>query len=145
MIFSPHMHIGIIGNGKMGHGIFQYLSEFEFQLSIVCEEEEQADALKATFQKKTARLLKNGIITAEQAEHRLRAISINSDLSILSTADLIIEAIPEVIDLKRKLFSRIEKIAKPSCIFTSNTSSIPPSELFSGIRNKENCAGLHFF
>ena len=144
-MFSPQNHIGIIGSGKMGTGIFQYLSEFEFRLSLVCEKEEQAEILKAAFEKKIKRLLKNGIITAEQAEKRLTSTCISSGLSIVNNAGLIIEAIPEDIILKRDLFSELEKTAKPDCIFTSNTSSIPPSELFLNMKRKENCAGLHFF
>jgi 3-hydroxybutyryl-CoA dehydrogenase len=144
-MFSPEMHIGIVGNGKMGAGIFQYLTDFRFKLSLVCERKDQVDTAKAVLEKKTARLLKNGIITPVQTEKRLNSIFISSDLSILNTADLIIEAVPEEISLKMKLFTEIEKLTKPDCIFTSNTSSIPPSELFENMMHKENCAGLHFF
>lgn len=144
-MFSPQDHIGIIGSGKMGTGIFQHLSEFEFRLSLVCEKEEQANIHRAAYEKKMMRLLKNGIITAEQAEKRLTSTCISSELSIINNADMIIEAIPEDIILKRKLFSELEKTVLSDCIFTSNTSSIPPSELFLNMRRKELCAGLHFF
>ena len=145
MSFSPQMHIGIIGAGKMGTSVFQFLAGFEFSISLLCENEEQAVVLRNSFEKKNSRLLKNGILTPEQSQKRSSSVFIGPQISVLEGSDLIIEAIPENILLKKKIFSDLEKLVKPGCIITSNTSSIPPSDLFSEMKMKENCAGLHFF
>jgi 3-hydroxyacyl-CoA dehydrogenase len=136
--------VGIVGEGKMGTGIFYYLLEFPFELVWVCSEVADVEKLSRQFGKRIRRSLDAGII--DRAKHdRLLATPITTDANALKDCDLVIEAIPEEPGLKMKLFNRLDKIVKPGAIFTSNSSSINPSRLMPEPDNSRQIAGLHFF
>jgi 3-hydroxybutyryl-CoA dehydrogenase len=136
--------VGIIGEGKMGTGIFNYLVDFDLDLVWVCSAEADADKISRQFGKKIKRALDAGIIDKERFEY-LQGTLISKDLNSVHDCDLIIEAIPELLALKKDMFVQLDKIVKPGAIFASNSSSINPSELFPASRRSGNFMGLHFF
>jgi 3-hydroxybutyryl-CoA dehydrogenase len=92
------------------------------------------------------RFLKKGVITEEQVKETLERIHPTMDLKeAIADADLIIEAIPENLKLKKDLFSEINQESKPDAIFASNTSSISITELASSTNRPEKFCGMHFF
>jgi 3-hydroxybutyryl-CoA dehydrogenase len=136
--------VGVIGEGKMGSGIFSYLLPYHFELFWVCSSGADIDKITRQLQKKIIRSLDAGIIDRVQFE-RHRQISISHDKSVLKNCDLIIEAIPEIADLKRNLFSDLDNIVKSGAIFTSNSSSINPSEIAPEGPRAGKFTGMHFF
>lgn len=144
-MFSPEMHITIIGSGKMGTDIFHFLSGFNFNLSVVCGNEELSVEMRESFEKIINRMIRNGVISDSDARIQLKNTRFGSTHELVENADMVIEAIYEDLALKKGLFDNLGKLIKPGCIVASNTSSILPSVLFRDMKRKENCAGLHFF
>ncbi|HNX87227.1 MAG TPA: 3-hydroxyacyl-CoA dehydrogenase family protein [Bacteroidales bacterium] len=136
--------IGIIGEGKMGSGIFNYLLDRDFTLVWNCSEVADVEKIRKQFEKKLTRWLSTGLIDTGK-HHLLEQTIISKDSSVLTDCDLLIEAIPENLPMKRELFARLDGFVKPSCIFTSNSSSINPSLISSATGRKGQFAGLHFF
>lgn len=135
--------IGIIGSGKMGSDLFNYLSDFNFQLVWFTRNLDHKLHLTKTFQKKIKRQLKHGIITHEVFDFKNR-YKITDCLEDFGNADLIIESVIEEKEIKRELFKRLDQIVKPSCILASNSSSVLPSEL-SEVKRPNRILGIHFF
>ena len=132
--------VGIIGSGKMGSDIFNYLSEFDFNLKWFILFDDEKEKLHKSFQKKINRKLKHNLITEEEFNLKNKYL-FSTDLFQFNDCDLIIESIPEDINLKKELFSKLDYIVNNNCIFVSNSSSILPSKL----SNKRVIAGMHFF
>jgi len=137
--------IGIIGCGKMGNDIFNYLSGFPFQISVVCETIGQAEKFNSTWQKKQKRSKKYGLINDNTYEENLNRVSCSTHLQSLSDTDLIIESITENINLKSELFKILDEIVSRKAIITTNTSSIPIDTLIPTSHRADKFLGLHFF
>jgi 3-hydroxybutyryl-CoA dehydrogenase len=137
--------VGIIGEGKMGTNLFYYLLDFGFLLTWVCSKDADTEKITRTFNKKIKRLAEAGIINETNCSKILANTDITSDIQQLKNCDLVIEAIPEDIDLKQQLFARLEKIVSSDCVIASNSSSIRPSELSGLLISKNRVVGLHFF
>jgi 3-hydroxybutyryl-CoA dehydrogenase len=138
-------NIGIIGEGKMGTNLLYYLLDMDFDLTWICSREADLDKLQKYFRKKMARSLEAGILDEERFHDILEHVKISKEVTDLASCDLIIEAISEDPEAKRRLFRLLDKIATPGCIFTSNSSSINPSELIPSENRKDKFTGLHFF
>ncbi|MCK9422855.1 MAG: 3-hydroxyacyl-CoA dehydrogenase family protein [Bacteroidales bacterium] len=135
---------GIIGEGKMGSGIFNYLLDFDLELTWICSKEADIGKIQKQFGKRINRSLEVGIID-ENKYRSLQKTIISREISDLYQCDLIIEAIPEDIGLKRSLFEQLHPVINPGCIFASNSSSINPSILSTPDLRQDKFIGLHFF
>lgn len=132
--------VGIIGSGKMGSDIFNYLSDFNYELIWHILLEDEREKLQKSFIKKTKRQLKHGLI--DQQAHDFKAnFVLTSDFQDFSDCDLIIESIIEDIDIKREVYNELERIVKEDCILVSNSSSILPNSLSDSLV----IYGMHFF
>jgi 3-hydroxybutyryl-CoA dehydrogenase len=138
-------NIGVIGEGKMGSSIFLYLNSFDFKLTWICSSAQEAEKARKTFVKKTRFLFQSGILTEAQYNSKSEKTTISCSHSDLSECDLIIEAITENADTKRLLFSSLDRVVNSECIFTSNSSSIIPSQMALSELRSQKMAGLHFF
>lgn len=136
--------IGIIGSGKMGSDIFNFLSDFNFDLLWFTRDAEHKEVLRNMYNKKIRRQLKHGILNQEIFDFR-NQYKITNRLNDLFDCDLIIESVIEEFDVKSTLFYELDKMVKPSCILASNSSSILPSELAEVVQRKNRLIGLHFF
>ncbi|HNY01456.1 MAG TPA: 3-hydroxyacyl-CoA dehydrogenase family protein [Bacteroidales bacterium] len=136
--------IGIVGEGKMGAGLFQLVSESGFSLVWLCSLEADTEKLGSQFARRLKRALEAGILTPGQVEKRAATV-ITSDPQALHDCDLVIEAIPEELGLKRDLFRQLDGIVQSGCIFASNSSSINPSEMAPASPRARRFAGIHFF
>ncbi|MGC8567390.1 MAG: 3-hydroxyacyl-CoA dehydrogenase [Caldisphaera sp.] len=137
--------IGIVGSGTMGRGIAQLFSSIgkdiyisDISLDLV---EKAISSIKANFQK----LFDKGKISEEQVKDFISHLHVTKEIEELSGCDLIIEAIPENINLKKDFFQNIEKIVDSNCILATNTSSLSVTEIASVCQKPERVAGLHFF
>ena len=138
-------NIGIIGEGKMGSNIFYYLLDFGFTMTWVCSDEADTEKIQKAFLKKIKRSLDSGIIGNAAFDDKIKNTRITNRIEDLSSCDLIIEAIPENLQLKQELFLKVDVIAGPDCILATNSSSIKPSELVPSESRRERLIGLHFF
>ena len=137
--------IGVVGEGKMGSSIFLYLNGFDFHLTWLCSSEPEKDKALKTFLKKTRLLFQSGVLTELAYLAKSENTKVTVSVDDLKDCDLIIEAITEDIDAKRMLFESLHKIVNANCIFTTNSSSIIPTQLISSESRKDKIAGLHFF
>lgn len=137
--------IGIIGEGKMGTNLFQYLLSFGFPLRWITSSEADHEKIRNNVQKKLQRSADAGIMSGEEFRFLKEHITISTHLSDLSSCKLILEAIPENLQLKRDILRKAASCAGSDCILATNSSSITPSELVTSGMRKEQLIGLHFF
>lgn len=137
--------VGIVGEGKMGSGIFHSLIGQPFRLRWIGSRNADVESLKNQVDKKIRRAVKTGTMSQQQAEIFLAQTVISSDLHDAADCDLIIEAIPEVVQMKQELFQDLDHTVQPSCILASNSSSINPSALFTGTGRDSMIIGIHYF
>ncbi len=137
--------VGVVGCGLMGSGIAQVAAMAGFP-TVVREVSE--DLLKkglASIEKSLARFVAKGQLSAEQQSQTLECLKPTLKLDDFADCDLVIEAVTENLDLKRKTFAELDKIVKPDAIFASNTSSISITEMMTATRRGPRFLGLHFF
>lgn len=138
-------NIGIAGEGKMGTSLFLYLLGYDFRLVWLCSGTGGKDKAMKLAGKKMNILRQSGVMTAQEYALKSGQINITDNPADLKDCDLIIEAIPEDIDLKNTLLRLLDSFINPKCLFTTNSSSIAPSRLDIPDLRKERFAGMHFF
>jgi 3-hydroxybutyryl-CoA dehydrogenase len=138
--------IAVIGAGTMGAGIAQVaaLSYFDVRLFDARAEAVQAALLKAKSQIEKD-VLKLGMSGADVAQAFTRLRGASSLEEAVSDADLVVEAVPEQLDLKRLLFKEISERTPAHAVLASNTSSLSVSELARGSKDPSRVIGMHFF
>ncbi len=137
--------IGILGSGKMGSDIFEYLLQFDLQLTWLTRSEQSKQKKILETEKKLSRFVRWGALTQGEYESKRRHIDITNDINHLKNADFIIECISEELEAKKNLLRSVEMIIDQKAIILTNTSSLPLSEIFGLMKCKNRCAGLHFF
>jgi 3-hydroxyacyl-CoA dehydrogenase len=136
--------VGIVGEGKMGSGIFYHLMEKGVELVWITSQLADLEKLNRQIVRRRQRIKKAGSGASTNSDTTSSPI-LGKELSLLSDCDLVIEAIPEDAKMKKSLLAQLDMITKPEAILVSNTSSIKPSEIAPKGPRSENFAGLHFF
>ena len=139
------MNVAIIGSGTMGSGIAQVAATAGCFVKIY---DTNADALsrsKIAIEKTLEMLLGKGKIDSDEKNRIFGAISYVNDLQDLSDSDLIIEAIVENLEIKRKLFSDLESVVAENTILASNTSSLSIASIAASCQKSDRVIGIHFF
>ncbi|MCH8201211.1 MAG: 3-hydroxyacyl-CoA dehydrogenase family protein [Chloroflexi bacterium] len=142
--------IGIIGGGVMGSGIGQALAVGGAQVTIRDVNDEMIAKSRATIVEGRYGLnrgVERGKTTQEEADAALSRLSWTTDVAGLADVDLIIEAVPEQLDLKKKVFGELDAVVKPEAIFASNTSGLAISDINKGVSEarRGRFVGMHFF
>ena len=139
--------IAVLGAGLMGHGITQVAAQIgKYEVSMRDIEQKFIDNGMNMIRDSLQRFLKKDQITEQQMNEILARIHPTLDLKeAVSKADLIIEAAPENIELKKTIFREVDTYAPPHAIIASNTSSVSITELASATKRPEKVAGMHFF
>lgn len=133
------------GAGLMGAGIAQVCAAAGYGVILW---DINADMLQKSIDKMSASLQKrvdNSKMTAEERNAILNNISTSTNLALAKEAQLVIEAIPEDIEIKNSLFKQLDEICPAETIFASNTSSLPISSLANATKREDRFIGLHFF
>ena len=115
--------LGVVGAGQMGNGIAHVAAAAGLSVSLVDVEEGFLRKARATIEKNLERELAKGKRTADERDAALSRLSETTDLSRLTDADLVIEAIVEDEAAKRDLFRRLDSVCAPETLLASNTSS----------------------
>ncbi len=136
--------IGIAGAGTMGQGIAQVCASAGYQVVLYDVAETQLASAKNLILKSLQVAVEKGKLKADESSQVLSRIQFQPDINQLK-ADLIIEAALEKLDIKRELFIKLEAINSESSILTTNTSSIPVTQIASALKHPQRFAGLHFF
>jgi 3-hydroxybutyryl-CoA dehydrogenase len=137
--------VGVIGCGLMGSGIAQVAAQSGFQVIVHEVSEDLLGKGIGRIQGFVGKDLEKGKIPKEEAEAVLKRLKGTINLEDLADCDLIIEAIVENMEVKRKLYNSLDKLCKPETIFVSNTSSLPIIEMAAATNRQDKVGGLHFF
>ncbi len=142
--------IGIVGGGVMGSGIGQALAIGGAQVTIRDVNDEMIANSRSTIVEGRYGLnrgVERGKTTQEEADAALSRLSWTTDVADLAGVDLIIEAVPEDIDLKKKVFGELDGAVKPQAVFASNTSGLAIADISQGVSEarRPQFIGMHFF
>jgi 3-hydroxyacyl-CoA dehydrogenase/enoyl-CoA hydratase/3-hydroxybutyryl-CoA epimerase len=137
--------IGILGAGMMGAGIALVAAQAGIEVVLVDQDQNSANKGKEYSEKYLTDGIKRGKISEKIREKTLSRILATDDYTKLSDADLVIEAVFEDTKVKSDVTKAAVEVIHKDCIFASNTSTLPISELAKASKNPENYIGIHFF
>jgi 3-hydroxybutyryl-CoA dehydrogenase len=137
--------VAVVGGGFMGTGIAESVAVAGLPVVI---SERDADEVQRADERLTAsleRAVRGGKLEPPAAREVRERIAVVSDLGRIRGADLVVEAVPEDVALKERVFAAVDEVVGEQAIIASNTSSIPVSQLAVKVRRPERVLGLHFF
>jgi len=139
--------VAVLGAGLMGHGIAQVAAQFGgYRVYMRDVEQRFLDRGMQMITDSLGKFVKRGSITEERAKQVLSAITPTLDLKLaVQEADLVIEAVPENVEIKRQIFREVDALAPENSVIASNTSSISITMLGSFTKRPERVCGMHFF
>jgi 3-hydroxybutyryl-CoA dehydrogenase len=137
--------VGIVGSGIMGSGLAEVAAKAGFEVVLRSRAQATADAMIAGLEKALAKQVERGKL--EDAERaavlgRVRAVS---DLAELADCDLVIESVVEDLEVKKHLFSELDRVCGDATILATNTSTLPVIEMAMNTGRPERVCGVHFF
>jgi 3-hydroxybutyryl-CoA dehydrogenase len=137
--------VGVIGLGTMGAGIAEVFARNGLRVVGVEQDSAGLERGQAHLRASTSRALSRGKLTEDQAAALLGRISLTTDLADLADVDLVIEAVPERLDLKTSVLAEVDRIVRPDVVLASNTSSLSVTELSVRTGRPSRVVGMHFF
>ena len=136
--------IAVLGAGQMGNGIAQVAACAGYDVTMIDIKQEYVDKGLAAIENSLSRVVKKERMTAEEAANALARVKIATDKSAAADADLVVEAIPEIPELKFSTFAELDQICKPEAILASNTSSISINAIAAATSRPDRVIGMHF-
>jgi 3-hydroxyacyl-CoA dehydrogenase/enoyl-CoA hydratase/3-hydroxybutyryl-CoA epimerase len=137
--------VAVLGAGMMGAAIAYVCAKAGIDVVLKDVTVEAAQKGKSYSEKLEAKALERGKTTEEKSRGLLDRIHPTADAADAAGADLVIEAVFESVELKHKVFAEIEPVVAPDAVLGSNTSTLPITELATGVKRSEDFIGLHFF
>jgi 3-hydroxybutyryl-CoA dehydrogenase len=141
--------IGVLGCGLMGSGIAQVCATAGFDVTVLEVEQKYLDKGFAGIEKSLAKFaerpVEKGGITPQQKDEIRARLKGTTKKENLADCDIVIEAIIENVEEKKKMYASLDDIVKKDAIFASNTSSISVTELLTAVKRPERLIGMHFF
>ena len=136
--------VAVIGAGTMGNGIAQTFAMSGAKVSLIDVDKEIVSKGLAAIRSSLDRFVKKGTLTQEQANESAMRVSGNWELGPAMGASLVVEAVVEKIEVKRKVFSELDQICGPSTILATNTSSISITAIAASTKRPDKVIGMHF-
>ncbi|MCX6174240.1 MAG: 3-hydroxyacyl-CoA dehydrogenase NAD-binding domain-containing protein [Ignavibacteriales bacterium] len=137
-------YVAIIGGGVMGQGIAQTIANAGVDVLLIEKSEEQLERAKENLTATMEREIARWALTQSEMNSVLSRIKWTTELSEIPECDIIIEAVDENYDLKRKIFKELDLIAKPETIFISNTSTLSLTKIAEVTNRRDRIIGMHF-
>jgi 3-hydroxybutyryl-CoA dehydrogenase len=137
--------VGVVGLGTMGAGIAEVLARNGIRVYGVEQDAAALNRGRAHVAHSTRRAVSKGKLSAQDAAALLDRVTFTTDLADLAGVDLVIEAIPERLELKRGLFQQLDSICGADAIFATNTSSLSVTEISVATSRPGRVVGIHFF
>ena len=136
----------VLGAGLMGNGIAQVCAQVGYTVSMRDVEQRFIDSGMNSIKKNLGRAVEKQKMSQGDMDATLSRITPIVDLKeAVKDADLVVEAIPEIMDLKKSTFRELDEICPPHTILASNTSSLSITEMAAATKRPEKCIGMHFF
>ncbi|WP_374929156.1 3-hydroxyacyl-CoA dehydrogenase family protein [Kytococcus sedentarius] len=137
--------VGVVGLGTMGAGIVEVFARGGLQVVGVEMTPELAERGRGLLEKSTGRALEKGKLDEAGRQKILDAVTFTTELSDLADVDLVVEAVPEKMEIKHDIFGRLDAATKPEAILATNTSSLSVTEIAAGTQRRDRVVGMHFF
>lgn len=137
--------IGIIGSGAMGSGIAQVAAMAGTDVVIYDQNDAALQRAKEAIAQSLAKFMEKGKISVEEMNAAFGRIKFADGLMAMTEVDMVIEAIIEDLEIKKRLFHELEKIVSTECVLASNTSSLSISAIGSVCEHPQRFIGVHFF
>lgn len=136
--------IAVLGAGQMGNGIAQVAACAGYEVVMIDIKQDYLDKGLAAIENSLSRVVKKERMTQQDADAAISLISTSTEKTSASDADLIVEAIPEIPELKFSTFAELDSICKPEAILASNTSSISINAIADATNRPDRVIGMHF-
>jgi enoyl-CoA hydratase/3-hydroxyacyl-CoA dehydrogenase len=138
--------VTVIGSGEMGRGIALVFAQYGNDVSLEDSFPQALEKAKKYIDENLSKMVEKGIIkSGEDKEIRSRIRYFGTLEECVRDADLVVEAVPEIVELKQDIFAKLDKFCKRDAILATNTSNIKISEISKNVGNKERVLGMHFF
>jgi len=141
--------VGVVGSGQIGPDIAlhfaQVLHHRGVQVVVVDLVPDALERGRAKLDQKVRKGLESGAFTPAGADAIRSAASFTTDYAELAGAGLVIEAATEQLEIKRKIFARLEEVCGPTAVLASNSSHLEPDGIFAGLRHRERALVIHYF
>jgi 3-hydroxybutyryl-CoA dehydrogenase len=138
------MMLGVVGAGTMGNGIAQVFASHGHEVVMVDIDAAAVERGKAAVDTSLARFVKKEKMTEDEKQAILGRLKTSTSMGDLAKADLVVEAVSENLDVKRKVFGALDSIVQPDGILASNTSSIWITEIAAATKRPGQVIGMHF-
>jgi len=136
--------LGVVGAGTMGNGIAQVFASHGHEVVMVDIDAAAVERGKAAVDTSLARFVKKEKMTEDEKQAILGRLKTSTSMGDLAKADLVVEAVSENLDVKRKVFGALDSIVQPDGILASNTSSIWITEIAAATKRPGQVIGMHF-
>ncbi len=136
--------VAVVGGGTMGNGIAHVFAQSGFDVVLIDQSKDLLDKALGVITKNLGRLVKKEKITQEDADAALARIAQSTDLDDAKDADLVVEAVFEDRDLKKKIFTELDEKCGKDAVLATNTSSIPITEIAGVTKRPDKVIGMHF-
>src|SRR3989304_4073274 len=140
--------IGVMGGGVMGGGIAQSCAVAGFGVRVRDINDELCEKTRNTMIEGRFGLrgaVERQKLTQQQVDDAIARLSFTTNVEDLRDADVIIEAVPEALELKKKVFAELDALVKPQAVFATNTSGFAIAALNKAVAHKDRFLGLHWF
>ncbi|WP_344108650.1 3-hydroxybutyryl-CoA dehydrogenase [Kribbella alba] len=137
--------VGVVGLGTMGAGIAEVFARNGLSVVGVERDEQAAERGRGHIQHSTDRAVKRGKLSVEDQQALFDRVTFATELEALADCDLVIEAVIERLELKREIFSALDKVVRDDAILATNTSSLSVTEISVATERPRRVVGMHFF
>lgn len=137
--------VGIVGAGAMGSGIAQVCAQAGLEVIIRDLTDELVQKGIQSIEKFMDEGIKRGKVTEEQKKETLSRIKGTTKLEDLKDVDFVVEAVVEIMDVKKEVFKQLDELCRPEVILSTNTSSLSITEIATATKRRDKVVGMHFF
>jgi 3-hydroxybutyryl-CoA dehydrogenase len=137
--------VGVVGLGTMGAGIAQVSVQSGFETVGREVTRELGDRARATIERYLTRGVEKERMTADERDAALVRLTLTTELADLTDCDLVIEAVLEELELKREVFTELDRVTRPDAVLATNTSALSVAEIAEATTRPERVVGMHFF
>ena len=138
-------NVVVVGTGTMGAGIGQLCAQQGFNTTLVDISEEVAEQARVRIDKGLSRRVERGKISSEEKDQVLARITTSGDYAVAERAQFVVESVTEDLDVKRKVFAELDRLAPLDTILASNTTSLSISAIAGATNRPDKVVQMHFF
>jgi 3-hydroxybutyryl-CoA dehydrogenase len=137
--------VGVVGLGTMGAGIAEVFARNGIGVIGIEQSADWLERGRDNLRRSTDRAVSRGRLTADGQQEILDRITLTTELNVLADADLVVEAVPERLEIKHAVFNGLDEVSRPDAVLATNTSSLPVTRIAAESRHPERVLGMHFF